>query len=97
MYVLKLCYEVLKLEVNNSVAGADFFPVLFRLVNLIFELVKLIDHKTCINLWTCKTNFCKESFSDKKHVLTLIWFRLKISRKNFYNEMSHAHFPDYII
>ena len=41
---------VLKLEVNNSVAGGDFFPVLFRLVNLIFELVKLIDHKTCINL-----------------------------------------------
>ena len=43
MYVLKLCYVVLKLEVNNSVAGGDFFPVLFRLVNLI------------LNIWTCKT------------------------------------------
>ena len=43
MYVLKLCYEVLKLEVNNSVAGGDFFPVMFLLVNLIF------------NIWTCKT------------------------------------------
>ena len=43
MYVLKLCYVVLKLEVNNSVAGGDFFPVLFRLANLI------------LNIWTCKT------------------------------------------
>ena len=43
MYVLKLCYVVLTLEVNNSVAGGGFFPIIFRVVNLIF------------NIWTCKT------------------------------------------
>ena len=38
-----LCYVVLKLEVSKSVAGGDFFPVIFRLVKLIF------------NISTCKT------------------------------------------
>ena len=38
-----LCYVVLKLEVSKSVAGGDFFPIIFRLVKLIF------------NISTCKT------------------------------------------
>ena len=77
-----LCYVVLKLEVSKSVGGGEFFPVIFCLVKLIltFQLVKLTCNRLLViikrisicNILTLKTNFCKESFSDKKYVLSLV-------------------------
>ena len=88
-----LSYVVLKLEVSKSVGGGDFFPIIFRLVKLIFNistfktyLQSTVSKKliSICNILTCKTNFCKESFSDKKHVLSLVWLRAKISRKKLF-------------
>ena len=88
MYVLKLCYEVLKLEVNNSVAGGDFFPVIFRLINLICNvwLVKLINFKLVLTCEPVKLISAKKVklISNKKHVLSLIWLLSKISRKKLF-------------
>ena len=99
---LKLCYVVLKLEISNSVAGGDFFPVIFRLVNLICNvwLVKLINYKTCINLWTCKTNFCKETKTDFWQetctFVNMASFK-NFPQKAFLMMMSDAHISNYII
>ena len=54
MYVLKLYYAVLKLEVNNSVVGGVLFPVIFRLVNLIFNISTCETCKTVKHVLTCE-------------------------------------------